>query len=1459
MSKGINLIFFIWFVVNCKSLTCQNFEWLKGYGSKSGFENIIDLETDKSGNSIYLLNAAERTSLTFIDSIQLDSIKVFLPSGKQSKSLFLVKSDKNGKVIQLKNIGNFQASNIEIDEIGNIYVSGILVDTSFLIVNGKKLDMGNGHLIVLKLDQNFNQIWLFQDGVDSLIYYNGSQSYMNLVAYKNRKLLFNYNALIKTKFGSTTYNPITMSPLYGEINSLNGNLIWTKSLLSTNSQIEIAISNIISVGNCIYLTGNCRNSAQKGSYTIIYSDTFFGRESFVIKLDSVGAFIKKNRLYNGKTIVISSLASDQKNIYLGGHFVDTLKWGSQIIAPEINDYPTNLSYGSGKYLQFFVASLSLNLTPRWFYRPQVNGKSISSNYSGNVSKIYCNNDFIYAGVIQGGNSKINGIQIPDELGVLILKMDQLGNVLWYAKGGKMNINGIQVAIGAFDGKFVYIGGPFIDSTKFGILSILNKGIGSGQADAFITKLSDNAIIRGQVKAGPYCAGDTLRIPYRKIGDYDTSNVFIAELSDADGNFTGGHRQLGRLKSNKDSVILARLPLFQVGSSEKYRIRILSTAPAVQSYYKVDTLRLLIYSKDKAFAGNDTTICNGDSVNLQTFGGTKWNWSPSFKLKDSTARKTPAWPDKTTRYKIIIADSSGCGMADTAFKTIVVRKLPSIQFHTPKDTGVCIGGRMPLIASFHGGDSLGYTWQWASIDGLGNYSFPRSGSGKLADTLLYTMPVNELDSMRFVLYLNDACTPKTAFYNYTLKVKKQKSRARFNGLDTMVCPGKAIAVVAGFDAGDYSLYSWTWQEQNLSGSWNNRRFGSNKGADTFKYTLSPLWQGKKNLRVLLKDQCTGLGDTAVYSLIPRDTLSLSLNSGDTTLCQANQYVFKVKAKGGNPSTYQYRWINTNSQDTLSLTDSLLYKPKIPAALMVEVSDGCMQKSIQKTIQVDVFPVLSADIYSQSKKAKDSTLCYGQVLKVYAQSSGGKGSGYTYLWKYNGVNIGQKDSIAFTPSQTAVLELIGSDACFEKDSSRINITVLPKLESNIKTQDSLCLPSAISLKALAQGGKGNYSYQWLSSSNVLLGSKDSLQINYNDSSQKGLRVYKLILQDGCSSNDSTKINLHLLPGLSLALKTQDTCISSSTVLTALASGGKANKQQITWFKNGVFLSSGPSSSLNIAAQSARYSAVLNDGCSKASDTASIRVYTKAQVSIKVSNPCYGDTSILKARLLSSNPISNYNWLIDNNNLSTIDSVLKLRFNSIGLHTIVLKAGTGQCVGKDSISFTIIEKPKAAFDFNHLPNTNTGIPFQFNDRSLLANSWAWTFGTYGQASTKNPKFTFPDSGFIRIKLRVGKQNLCFDSTEQNIPIYERIEFYFPDAISIDGNGINDAFGLNPGQYPFVKTYRLSIFNRWGEKVFNSDVKEETFSSSGALQGVYVYKVFIKDIYDITHTLEGTLTVLK
>src|SRR5690606_34188733 len=134
--------------------------------------------------------------------------------------------------------------------------------------------------------------------------------------------------------------------------------------------------------------------------------------------------------------------------------------------------------------------------------------------------------------------------------------------------------------------------------------------------------------------GPYCAGDTFYIPYTTQGVFSDTNTFIAELSDENGEFIGRERTLVSLKTNKDSLITGVLPLFQVASSELYRIRIRSTAPQAQSFYKLDTLNLLIYSRDKADPGPAETICKGDTIEIQTFGGTKWTWSPAYNMRDS---------------------------------------------------------------------------------------------------------------------------------------------------------------------------------------------------------------------------------------------------------------------------------------------------------------------------------------------------------------------------------------------------------------------------------------------------------------------------------------------------------------------------------------------------------------------------------------------------------------------------------------------------------------------------------------------------------------------------------------------------------------------------------------------------------------------------------------------------------
>jgi len=161
----------------------------------------------------------------------------------------------------------------------------------------------------------------------------------------------------------------------------------------------------------------------------------------------------------------------------------------------------------------------------------------------------------------------------------------------------------------------------------------------------------------------------------------------------------------------------------VASSSKYRIRIRSTNPLVQSNYKLDTLRLLIYSRDKADPGPPETICMGDNIKLKTHGGTIWTWSPKFKMEDSTKRQTFVWPQKNVTYKIIISDSSGCGQADTAYKQIFVRPFP-VAILAFSDTALCENSSINIPVRFEGGDS-NYSWQWYFVNSPKSY-FPING-------------------------------------------------------------------------------------------------------------------------------------------------------------------------------------------------------------------------------------------------------------------------------------------------------------------------------------------------------------------------------------------------------------------------------------------------------------------------------------------------------------------------------------------------------------------------------------------------------------------------------------------------------------------------------------------------------------------------------------------------------------
>jgi hypothetical protein len=660
------------------------------------------------------------------------------------------------------------------------------------------------------------------------------------------------------------------------------------------------------------------------------------------------------------------------------------------------------------------------------------------SFGGNISLDQDNNAY---GVFVQANRQISigGLIDSNKLRDAFVKIDSLGGSLWLRPsviitGFEADLNNNLVYNGIYQASSLYLA-PFTLKSKFG-----SGYTGSG----YIAKTYDYKIVRGDVKKGPYCSGDTILVPYTKIGVFDSSNHFVAELSDEYGNFNGNERELGRVKTNKDSMVIGRLPNFQVSTSDKYRIRIRATKPAVQGFYRPDTLRLLIYSRDKANPGPPITICRGDTVQLNTYGGSKWSWSPSYHINDSALRQPKVWPDTTTRYKIIISDSYGCGSPDTAFKTIVVRKDPKIIL-TSSHSKICKQTQVKITARFQWGDSSAYQNRWYFIDSAFNWVPIASNALTYSDTLLFTPPSYFNDSVRVVCILNDACSPKsdTAFYSLFIKKLAPHIRIPFN--DTFVCENETLAIPFKFVNVDSMQLSYQWYYISSPSSWFPLAKGNNTLSDTIYYSAAGAIE---KLVLVLNDHCNFKSDTAFVTLRLRSKTKLNVAFNDTLVCYGNTLRYKAKASGGLSASYRFMWKDVARNTMLSTTDSLTLFATQTTRIKLSITDGCIAgDSTFFTLYVN--PPLKASVLWDQGGFGDTALCYAQSIKLYSHGKGGNGSGYQFKWYLGNSLVSSLDTFMLNTktyfsntSASKTLHLLLNDQCTKAaDSIAYSITVKP----------------------------------------------------------------------------------------------------------------------------------------------------------------------------------------------------------------------------------------------------------------------------------------------------------------------------------------------------------------------------------------------------------------------------------
>jgi gliding motility-associated-like protein len=135
-------------------------------------------------------------------------------------------------------------------------------------------------------------------------------------------------------------------------------------------------------------------------------------------------------------------------------------------------------------------------------------------------------------------------------------------------------------------------------------------------------------------------------------------------------------------------------------------------------------------------------------------------------------------------------------------------------------------------------------------------------------------------------------------------------------------------------------------------------------------------------------------------------------------------------------------------------------------------------------------------------------------------------------------------------------------------------------------------------------------------------------------------------------------------------------------------------------------------------------------------------------------------------------------------------------------------------------------------------------FTDLSTDAKYWNWKFDRFGTSVKQNPEFVFPDTGLMRIRLIVTHPEGCKDSLVQFLDVKPVVTWFMPNAFTPNGDGTNDGF-LGKGLVRGATDFNMSIWNRWGEMVFQTSNPDEPWNGraqqTGGLSpvGVYVYTV--------------------
>jgi gliding motility-associated-like protein len=411
-------------------------------------------------------------------------------------------------------------------------------------------------------------------------------------------------------------------------------------------------------------------------------------------------------------------------------------------------------------------------------------------------------------------------------------------------------------------------------------------------------------------------------------------------------------------------------------------------------------------------------------------------------------------------------------------------------------------------------------------------------------------------------------------------------------------------------------------------------------------------------------------------------------------------------------------------------------------------------------------------------------------------------------------------------------------------------IPPLIVQINATTINCPGENVILTTNITGGLAPYSYLWSTG-------QQTATINFIPTVSAS---YSVQVSGTCSNQPASNtimVNVPIFQPLTIVVNNDITEICPYIpVLLDITTTGGSGIYSFEWLENTTQISSLDTVTVS-PSLSTNFVATVSDNCGSVASETVIYTITSPPLIVTTSPAieiCPGDGAFISAS--ASGGYGSYYYLWPHNN-STINSLWV--YPSATTNYVVNVSDDCQTFSVPAIATVIVIEPNANFEIS----SNTlmiGLPITFQNTSTNASFYSWNFGEGTTSSLVNPINTYYLDSTYYITLIATDNKGCTDTIIKPIKILEELYIYIPNSFTPDDDEHNCYFS---GSFIGLKSLEISIYNRWGELIFEAaDLNFEwdgKYGVAAVQSGAYSWRINYVTIKGQQETISGHVNLIR